>query len=387
MTADVNSQPLDWLAGRQAPGSVRRALVEQLAGDVTVVRIREALALLHDDPLFGEVASSLGGFHVETLVAAYLPRLELANLDVRGGISRYLMDLGGDLWVRVCDAPLGVEVVVCTLRGAHALRELGREGRAPITSCRVLATISEEAEAIERVRSELEFDGVRSLSVREGRADLAVDAISRAPSLTSYVGPLTVAIAEALATSTVRDVLVTMTHSEQALRALAPARDLRKLTLNHELPRDHLRALPTFRSLRELHLGRKVVVDGDLAVIAGISSLERLFVGDNALGDAGGVELGRLSRLRALDLHTTGVGDATLLAISGLPLEELDVAGTQVGIVGVEAVARVSTLRRIGLDWERPELLAVARRRGVAVEVNDHDRHGGALWHRHHEVW
>jgi hypothetical protein len=386
MTATFNSYPLDSLVARQPPGSPQRALVEQLAGGVTVQRVREALELLRGDPLFGDVASSLGGFHIETLVAACLPGLSLTNLDVRGMTSRHLMDLRGDLWLRVSDAPFGVEVVVCTLRGAYALRDMGREGRAPITSCRALPTDPEDAGAIERQLSELDFDGLRSLSVHVDRAELAVGAISRAPSLASYGGPLTVEIARALATSSVSEVLVTATSCEEALRALAPAQHLRKLTLNHDQLGDHLRPLPTFPSLRELHL-RGRVVDADLGVVADISPLERLFTAKNALGDAGGVELGRLSRLRALDLHNTEVGDATMLAICGLPLEELDVAGTRVGIIGVEAVVGTGSMRRIGLDWAAPELIAVAQRFGVKAELNDDDRRGGALWHRYREEW
>lgn len=204
MTAVLDSYSLDWLAARQRPGSLQRAVVEQLAEGVTVQRVREALELLRGDPLFGDVASSLGGFHIETLVAACLPGLPLTNLDVRGMTSRHLMDLRGDLWLRVSDAPFGVEVVVCTLRGAHALRDLGREGRAPITVRRALPADPEDAPAIERLLSELDFDGLQSLLVPVDRVELAAFAISWAPSLASYVGPLTVEIAEALATGSVR---------------------------------------------------------------------------------------------------------------------------------------------------------------------------------------
>ena len=76
--------------------------------------------------------------------------------------------------------------------------------------------------------------------------------------------------------------------------------------------------------------------NNDLSHVAHLESLERLWIEDTAVTDAGLSHLKGLTRLTFLSLSHTNVSDAGLVHLRGLSqLEDIDVQGTQVTAAGI----------------------------------------------------
>jgi Leucine-rich repeat (LRR) protein len=109
----------------------------------------------------------------------------------------------------------------------------------------------------------------------------------------------------------------------------------------------HLKGL---HSVNSVTLTAYEADDDDLALLAGMRSIERLTASDNKFSDAALKHVGSLTGLRYLDLsgcpNITSVGMKHLAELS--KLEDLNLAGTAVGDEGLKYFANLKSLR--GLD-------------------------------------
>jgi len=365
------------------------AAIERLATDVNPATIRATRDEVRRRPFWSDdLLGSLAEFHLGELVESILPGLPLddEDLDIRAWSPRkFVPRWQGDLFVRtIPESDDLVDVVVGSLRGARALAAMERLARARISGYSVTALDDEDTHAIHLALSEIEFDGVHRLDVRDGISSaIAVRMILHSPSLADYSGPLDTEIGEALATTAVRMIYAEKTDAG-GLHHLAGARWLAELRLSclDKGYRERLPALLAFPALAKLHVGYGDLVDDDIVLLSTISTLEELYVEQNRFGDRGGVALANMTKLRKLDLHETSVADATAIALAALPvLAELDLALSQVGVPGIRALAKCTSLRRLGLEWHlTEEMLAATKELACHVESNDYIAGGGALW-------
>ena len=81
------------------------------------------------------------------------------------------------------------------------------------------------------------------------------------------------------------------------------------------------------------------MTDVGLKELAGLKNLQRLNLGDTAVGDVGLKELAGLKSLQTLDLRFTKVTNAGLKVLAGLKnLQRLSLGGTKVTDAGVAAL-------------------------------------------------
>jgi hypothetical protein len=103
-------------------------------------------------------------------------------------------------------------------------------------------------------------------------------------------------------------------------------------------------------TVREIDLNKTPVTGADLKLLAALPALRRLLLDHcEQLADAALAPLARLPALRELGLSYTGVGDAGLAHLAGLPLEELDLTVTLVSDEGLRHLAGMTHLRELGL--------------------------------------
>ena len=89
--------------------------------------------------------------------------------------------------------------------------------------------------------------------------------------------------------------------------------------------------------------------DDDLKAVAKLAKLEILFMDNTRITDEGLKHLSGLDSLRRLHLNSTKVTDAGLIHLEKLPLVGLDLGGSLVTDAGMPTVARIITLRALGL--------------------------------------
>ncbi len=113
-----------------------------------------------------------------------------------------------------------------------------------------------------------------------------------------------------------------------------------------------LNALSGLRGLEELEIGGAQVTDANLAHVARVQGLRKLFLFDAAnLTDAGVAHLASLQRLTRLYIDAPQITDASLAVVSRLPeLEEIAVSSGQFSDEGLEQLCRIRRIRMISID-------------------------------------
>jgi len=169
------------------------------------------------------------------------------------------------------------------------------------------------------------------------------------------------------------------------LRFLAPVSSIEKLTFSdHFLDRIRFRdegldAIAGLTGLRELGL-RQAEIKGpglrhfpalesldvtlcpvaDLQGLAGMKGLRRLWAGDTFVSDLG--PLAGLTAMEDLDLHGTGISDASIEHLAGLSaLRRLDLQGTNISDTAVATLERLSNLETLNLYRTKISNAGVAR--------------------------
>ena len=104
--------------------------------------------------------------------------------------------------------------------------------------------------------------------------------------------------------------------------------------------------------LRRLSLSATLISDQGVATLSNIDTLEQLSLESNQLTNAIASQLSKLKRLKLLSLCSTEFGDSGLreLKEAGLRLQILHVSGCPVSDDGLAAIAKISTLKTLGLD-------------------------------------
>jgi hypothetical protein len=105
-----------------------------------------------------------------------------------------------------------------------------------------------------------------------------------------------------------------------------------------------------FQQLQRLDLGNTAVGDGGLKQVARLPQLQWLSLGSTKVGDAGLKNLGPLEQLEWLDLGHTRVTDAGLKELAALKkLKELHLYDTAVSDAGLKDLARLKQLEQLDL--------------------------------------
>ncbi|MFT3696548.1 MAG: hypothetical protein QM831_25640 [Kofleriaceae bacterium] len=278
---------------RDVSAALRRA-IENVIARADAASIAAVVELLDDhDDLYRAIAFH----HPAPLIEALLPGSDLSNIAVRVWFPYKLTPGEADLWLH-----RGGDVTVWTERGARAIREMSRETRARITS------ISGKLDLLGRV----ELDGVTRLDLRSDSLN-PVRRILSCPSLREYSGPLDREIAAALETTLVRQIYPSGPCPDAALDALARIATLETFYVSDATSRG-IAQLARYPALTELHVDGELS-DADIAAIAGCARLQKLFIPDmHSFTDRGGVALAQLKALRILDVHSTAVGEDTVIA-------------------------------------------------------------------------
>ena len=138
--------------------------------------------------------------------------------------------------------------------------------------------------------------------------------------------------------------------------SLEPIRGLTSLTslhfFNASLDDESLAPLANFTKIEGLTLTGKDQKFGDagLAYLAGLKSLNGLFLGDTKVGDAGLAHLAGLSNLEYLNLDGTRVTDAGLAQLAKLPkLKTLSLCRTAINDAGLAQLAGLAGCKEIML--------------------------------------
>ncbi|MDG3004458.1 leucine-rich repeat domain-containing protein [Paludisphaera mucosa] len=112
----------------------------------------------------------------------------------------------------------------------------------------------------------------------------------------------------------------------------------------------HLVPIGRLTRLRRLDLSGSGVTDAGLAALEGLQRLGYLELGGTDIGDAGLMHVGRLAALEELYLNGTKVGDAGLAHLKGLgELRTLYLGGTRVTDAGLAEMKGLPNLRALVL--------------------------------------
>lgn len=103
------------------------------------------------------------------------------------------------------------------------------------------------------------------------------------------------------------------------------------------------------RRLRYLNISRTQITDKGLESLAGLSQLTTLHAGNTNILDQGMVHLGVLTSLEKLDLNFTGISDRGLKEVCGLTnLKRIYFVGTKVTDNGLEFLEPLKTIEYVG---------------------------------------
>ncbi len=115
-----------------------------------------------------------------------------------------------------------------------------------------------------------------------------------------------------------------------------------------DISKNTLEEISRLPNLKCLDLGN--VDDGDLSIVAKMTSLEKLNLSNSKITDKGVSCLASLKNLRALKLSDTAITDDPLKAFSGLSnLEELNLLGTRTNGSGLKYLTGLTKLRSLVL--------------------------------------
>jgi Leucine-rich repeat (LRR) protein len=154
-----------------------------------------------------------------------------------------------------------------------------------------------------------------------------------------------------------------------------------------------LKELSAFKELQRLHIGHTLVSDAGLKHLAGLPELIELGLGGSSISGTGFKDHGGFAKLATVNLNHASVSDAGLKAIATLPalkklwiagarissasltelavlkhLEELDLGNAYTsGVVkvdeaGIEAIARIASLRRLACVFESEDVAKKLRK-------------------------
>lgn len=381
-----------WIAGRIARFPEEHRVAVQAIGQgalepAVIARCLDALRV-EDKDILRLLANAIALEDPDALLEVLLPGAAFADdVDVR---LRHVYGVGTD-WhgdLLVVPTAAGTKVFVGSARGALALLELDRDLRTPLVE---LVTVGAAATdpAVGRHLAALDLPGMRELWIDQMSGSDAAALVLRCPALEEYRGPMTVDVADAIATTSMKQLGLGVV-SDDILARLTRSAHLQHLTIGATADRSRLTGaglarLAALTSLRILHVNGCALGDDDLCGIAEIRQLEALMAATNPFGDGGGVALGQLAKLHSLDLHDTKIGDVTLGVLATLPqLEALDIASAPVTGTGLRALAACRTLAYLGLAWDCPLELdtAAATLTGVNVVKTDYMEDMGALFVR-----
>lgn len=91
-------------------------------------------------------------------------------------------------------------------------------------------------------------------------------------------------------------------------------------------------------------------INAEVEELAKSKTLKSLTVMSSKVDEVGGVQLGKIKTLESLFVWSTSVGDKTMEAISGLPLQTLYVSKTAVTDAGMKSLAKIKTLETLWCD-------------------------------------
>ena len=119
---------------------------------------------------------------------------------------------------------------------------------------------------------------------------------------------------------------------------------------SHRITDDDLVHLAGLTSVQRLYLRETQITDAGLSRLTGLTTLRCLYLGDTRVTDAGLAQLAGLRAIRALDLHGTRVTSAGLARLTGLTsMQELDLSDTQVDDSGLAKLAELKSLEYLDL--------------------------------------
>ena len=139
--------------------------------------------------------------------------------------------------------------------------------------------------------------------------------------------------------------------TDTGLKVLAGLKSLQTLYLGETQVTDAgLKELAGLKSLEALHLGETRVTDAGLKELAGLKSLKSLYLGETQVTDAGLKELTGLTSLQTLHLGETQVTDAGLKVLAGIKsLETLDLNSTSLTGAGLKELTNLKSLQHLYL--------------------------------------
>ena len=126
---------------------------------------------------------------------------------------------------------------------------------------------------------------------------------------------------------------------------------LRTLTVPSNSDADAVLVHLKSNRVQKLFLGQCKITDAGLQHLDRLRQLEELYLGRSNIDDSGLSRIMALTQLRVLNLRETNVSDSGLVNIETLTnLEELDLAVNNIGDPGVSRLARLTNLRVLSLD-------------------------------------
>lgn len=138
--------------------------------------------------------------------------------------------------------------------------------------------------------------------------------------------------------------------------------DIQELILERcGLGNDALGALASLQ-LKGLNLNLNPVTDDGLKSISGMSTLEKISLGETSVTDAGLAHLSPLTKLQKIWLQNTAITDAGLAHLSNLPeLSFLVLYDTAITDAGLDALKSLPKLKRLGLRGTKVTDAALAK--------------------------
>lgn len=133
-----------------------------------------------------------------------------------------------------------------------------------------------------------------------------------------------------------------------------------------------LSSICTLQNLNQLALWDCKLRGSNLSALKVLPSLTHLWLNRTRLDDTTGKQLAELKHVKALALSESSIGDDTVMSLSQLPIESLDISQTRVTDKSIEALCDLQTLIELNAvnTFLSPNGAAEVRRRRPEVKFS-----------------